>query len=320
MKNILVFVELLDNEVTDLSLQCLTRARELADGVGATVQCVVIGSQVDSACDTLARYGADKVWSADDVQLKNYSASVYQHLIVDCVRQSAPEFILFPSSTQGNDCAATVAAALRAACVLECKDIHCEGTSLTLKRTEFDGKVMTSFTAVPGATIVATQRDGSVEVKENRKTPARAKLNVTMDGAARAARVISQEIAKKTVDLKAAKIIVTAGAGVGSKENFKVIEDLAQALGGEIAATRPVVDAGWATPDRQVGQTGATVRPDLYIACGVSGAVQHRVGMMDAKTIIAINTDASAPIFKIANYCIVGDLNAVLPKLTKLLT
>ena len=320
MKNILVVAELLEQSVTDLSVQCLTKARELADGQGATVHCVVIGSQVDGVCDTIARYGADKIWSADDAQLKNYSASSYQRIIADCARECAPEFILFPSSTQGNDCAATLATTLGAACVLECKDMQCEGTTLTLKRMEFDGKVLTSFTAAPGATIVATQRDGSVEVKENKKTPARAPLNVTLTGVEHAARVISREIAKKTVDLKAAKIIVTAGAGVGSRENFKVIEDLAQALGGEIAATRPVVDAGWATPDRQVGQTGATVRPDLYIACGVSGAVQHRVGMMDAKTIIAINTDASAPIFKIANYCIVGDLNTVLPKLTKLLT
>ncbi len=319
MNNILVFAELLENEVTDLSLQCLTRARELADAQGAKVHCVVIGSQVDAVCDTPARYGADHVWSADDAQLKNYSAPSYERLVAECARDVAPELILFPSSTQGNDCAATLATTLNAACVLECKDVQCAGTTLTLTRTEFDGKVLTSFTAVPGATVVATQRDGSVEVKENKKTPARTKLQVTLTGAEHAARVISQEIAKKTVDLKAAKIIVTAGAGVGSKENFKVIEDLAQALGGEIAATRPVVDAGWATPDRQVGQTGATVRPDLYIACGVSGAVQHRVGMMDAKTIIAINTDASAPIFKIANYCIVGDLNAVLPKLTKLL-
>jgi len=238
---------------------------------------------------------------------------------LDVANKLSPKLILLPSSTQGNDLAATIAAETNASSVLECNKLNCDGDKFIFKRLEFDGKVLTNFTSNCEKMIVATLKDGISEVKENKRNAEVTNLNVVLDEKDLVSKVISREIAKKTVDLKAAKIIVTAGAGVGSKDNFKLIEDFATLLGAEVGATRPIVDAGWATPDRQIGQTGTTVRPDLYIACGVSGAVQHRVGMTDAKTVIAINTDASAPIFKVANYAIVGDLNVVVPKLTKLL-
>jgi electron transfer flavoprotein alpha subunit len=145
--------------------------------------------------------------------------------------------------------------------------------------------------------------------------------SVTVDLAAVAdkARMVRRDVARKTVNLREAKVVVTAGAGIGSRENMKLVEDLAAALKGEVAATRAAVDAGWVSAERQVGQTGVTVRPKLYVACGVSGAVQHRVGMMDSSIIVAINTDAAAPIFKIAHYRLLGDVKAVIPKLLKLL-
>jgi len=320
MSDILVYIELLENEITDVGLQCLTKGRELADKSGSKLCCVVIGSNIASVPEKLACYGPDTIFVADDARLKNYLATPYKKVLADLINKLSPKFIFFPASTLGNDFAATVSSEIKAACILDCKKADYRANALTLKRLEFDGKVLTNFTPQNESRVVATLKDGIADVKEDKRSAEVVNLDVVLNENDLVSKVINREIAKKTVNLKAAKIIVTAGAGVGSRNNFKLIEDLATAIGGEIGATRPVVDAGWASHDRQIGQTGTTVKPDLYIACGVSGAVQHRVGMMDARTVIAINTDPSAPIFRIANYNIVGDLNVVVPKLTKLIT
>lgn len=321
MSEILVYIEQIAGEITDVSLQCLTKGRELAQKNNSKLNAIIIGRAGKSITEALPAFGADKVFLAENDHLKSYLASPYTKVFLEVIKQLSPELILIPGSTQGNDLASAVSAKLGGACVLDCKDILLEGDKYIAKRVEFDNKVQTSFQAKDDKMFFVTCKDGIIDAgkAENPRELNTAVLDVNIDDVAALSKLIRHELAKKTVNLKAAKIIVTAGAGIGSKDNFKLIEDFAKAIGAEVGATRPVVDAGWASADRQVGQTGTTVKPDLYIACGVSGAVQHRVGMMDSKTIVAINTDSSAPIFKIANYIIIGDLNVVIPKLIKLI-
>jgi electron transfer flavoprotein alpha subunit len=319
MTDILVYNELLGTEATDLGLECLTLGRELADKKNMKLGCVALGSNIGHIAEKLSSYGPDSIYLADDSRLKDYLATPYKKVMSSLIAQLSPKIVLFPSSTQGNDIASILASELKTACVLDCKHLDFDSSLPVMKRLEFDNKVLTNFQAADGLPVIATLRDGITDVRENKRNAEVARLNVVLDENDLLSKIISRQIAKKTVDLKAAKIIVTAGAGIGSAQNFKLINEFATALNAEIGATRPVVDAGWASADRQIGQTGTTVKPDLYIACGVSGAVQHRVGMMDSKIIIAINVDPSAPIFKIAHYNIVGDVNDVLPKLIKLL-
>lgn len=321
MSEILVYTELLNNEVTDVSRQCLTMARQWADDKSLKIDCVAIGSDIASVSSELTALGADRVTLAEDSNFASYLATPYKKVLADVIKKAEPKVVLMPASTQGNDLAATVSTELGMGCVLDCHTADFQDNTLVVKRLEFDRKVLTMFTSLNNTPIVATLKDGIIEAgqPDSGRTAETDSVKIVLDEADLASRVIKQEIGKKTVDLKATKTIVTAGAGIGTKDNYKLVEELAEALNGEVGATRPVVDAGWASADRQIGQTGTTVKPDLYIACGVSGAVQHKVGMMDSKTIVAINSDPSAPIFKFANYCIVGDLTTVIPKLIKLI-
>lgn len=319
MSDILVYTEQIDNEITDVSLQCLTKAKEIASG-SMKISALSIGSAIKDKAQGLSQYGAEKILYAEDDILKTYFATPYKKILQKAIELESPQLILFPASTQGNDLASAISTQVGAGCVLDCKEIEFNSGKFTAKRVEFDNKVKTNFSAGDGKMLIVSCKDGITDAHQGSGNDAEMiSIPVEIDDSQKLTQLLRNEIAKKTVNLKAAKIIVTAGAGIGSKENLKLIEDLAQAIGAEVGATRPVVDAGWASADRQVGQTGSTVKPDLYITCGVSGAVQHRVGMMESKKIVAINSDSSAPIFKIANYAIVADLNVVIPKIIKLL-
>jgi len=276
---------------------------------------------VAGLADGLVARGADQVRVFESPALRPYLTAPYRRVVAGWIAAAKPALALFPSSTIGDDLAPAVAAELGAACVLDCDNAAFEGGALKLTRTEFDRKVFAAYAGAAGATVVATFKDSPIGAAEaqagrsgeiTRETP-------SADAPATALKVLRRDVAKKSVNLKDAKIIVAGGAGVGSAEGFALIKELAAALNAEIGATRAVVDAGWLPADHQIGQTGATVRPDVYIACGISGAVQHRVGMLDSRTIIAVNSDANAPIFKIAHYKLVGDLKAIVPKLVKLL-
>jgi electron transfer flavoprotein alpha subunit len=285
------------------------------------VACLVPGSGIEDLANTLPGYGADTVYVADDANLSQYLTAPFKKVTKDLLGAQSFQAFLLPATTVGDDLAPVVAAELGAACVLDCNDLVAEGSALVPKRLEFDRKVMTSFGAVGDALLVVTLKDGIAEVgaPDTARQGAVEDIIVAFDTSETPSKVLKRDVATKTVNLKDAKIIVGAGAGVGNEENFGKIRELATTLGAEIGATRAVVDAGWLPADHQIGQTGATVKPDVYIACGVSGAVQHWVGMSEAKTIVAINTDKAAPIMKHAHYRIVGDLNDVVPKLTKLL-
>jgi electron transfer flavoprotein alpha subunit len=320
MSEILVYIELTEDGISDLSLQCLKKGKELAAQSGTKLSAAVIGTQLQETAKTAVAYGADTVYTVEDAKLKNYLPTPYKKALVNLFEKSKPLAVLLPSSPQGYDLAPLLAAKTNSACILDCQKVEAAGKSLVGKKLEFDRKVYTSYTAVPGKSTVLTLRDGIAETgnpeasRKGNVTP----VSVSLSDSDFLSKILRRDVVKSTVNLKAAKIIVTAGAGVGSKENFKLVEDLARSLGGEVGATRPVVDAGWTTADRQIGQTGVTVKPDLYVACGVSGAIQHRVGMLDAKTIIAINSDSAAPIFKFAHYRLTGDLLEIIPKLIKL--
>ncbi|MBM3242293.1 hypothetical protein FJZ31_38995 [Candidatus Poribacteria bacterium] len=313
-----VYIELDENGITDISLQCLSKGRQLADRAGLKISSVVLSGS-NGVYENLVAHGADVVYIADDPRRKDYTTTPYKKIVCDLIKQYQPEKFLFPASTQGNDLAAAVASNLQTGCVQDCHDIDIEGELLLQKRLEYDGKVLTNYVTKTNRPQIATLKDGIAEINApdiNRQGEI-IPIELTVDESDFGAKVLKREVAKKTVNLKNAKVIVAGGAGVGSKENFRLLEELAEALGGEVGATRAAVDAGWTSYERQIGQTGVTVKPDIYIACGISGAVQHRVGMLDAGKIVSINIDPSAPIFRFSHYRIVGDLTKVIPKLLK---
>jgi electron transfer flavoprotein alpha subunit len=319
MTDVFVFAQIDDGQVNDISLQCALAARDLA--AGGKVVCLAVGSGAQQAAGKLFACGADEVHAADHPRLAHYLTTPFRKVTADFLKSRPFRAALFPATTTGNDLAAAVAASLDAACVLDAHQAGATGGSLTIRRLEFDRKVLTAYTAGGKALLVASLKDGvrDTSAADPSRTGTATPVPVELTDADFPARVVNRDVVRKTVNLKDARIIVAAGAGVGSADNFGKVRELAAKLGAEIGATRAVVDAGWLPADHQIGQTGATVRPDLYIACGVSGAVQHWVGMSEAKTIVAINTDKGAPIMKRAHYRIAGDLNAVIPKLLKLL-
>jgi len=317
MPNILIYAEINDGAIHDVTLQCLARARELA--AGGRVACLAAGSGVTAAAQGLFAFGADDVHVADDAKLKDYLTTPYGKTVAAFLGQNAFDLVLFPASTCGNDLAPFVASTLDAACVLDATNVLAEGGKLAARRTEFDRKVATDYAAAGGKALIVTVKDGIATVPTQDASKTGTIKTVAAAADATRSRIARRDVVKKTVNLKDAQVIVGIGAGVGAKENFAKINEFAGLLGAQIGATRAIVDAGWLPADHQIGQTGATVRPGLYFACGISGAVQHWVGMSDSRTIVAINTDKGAPIMKRAHFRITGDVNTVVPKLIKLL-
>jgi len=313
MKTILVFLEHDENGVSDLSLQALALAR----GWGGTVEALLLGEGLGEHASTALEHGAAQVWTVEHPALGAYLAGPAARVVAQVVKERGASLALFPSSTVGNDLAPLAAGLLDAACLVECDGVEAAGEGWRLRRTEFDAQARAVYEPLGGGPVLVTLKDG---VGAAAPAPAGGSASaLTADPGPAAGQVLRREVARKTVNLKDARVIVGGGAGVGSKEAFAQLETLAAKLGGEIGATRASVDAGWVSAERQIGQTGVTVRPDLYIAVGISGAVQHLVGIRDAKTVVSINSDPSAPIFRVSHYRVVGDLNAVVPKLIELL-
>ncbi len=320
MAEFIVYTEVEEDTINDVSLQALAVARDLAEE-GDNVVCLAAGHGVSGPAQKLFAYGADEVHAADSEALAGYVNRPYREVVTRWLQERRPDVMLFPGTTVGNDLAPSVAAEMRSPCALDADNLDKSGAVYTVKRIEFDRKVLTCHQPAADQPLIISVRDGIAEAGTTLTAGVGEVIAVDCDlsDEAKAARVIRREVARKTVNLKDARIIVAGGAGVGTDENFDLIRRLAEVLGAEIGATRAVVDAGWLPADHQIGQTGAVVRPDLYIACGISGAVQHRVGMLDSRKIVAVNIDPNAPIFRIAHYKIVGDLSVVVPKLIKLL-
>ncbi len=334
-KGVYVFAQQVDNEISSIAFELLGKAKDLAKDLNTDVTAVLIGSGVKGLADQLAEYGADKVIVVDDPELKDYRTEPYAHALASVINKYKPEIMLVGATAIGRDLgprvSARVATGLTADCtVLEIGDFPLQAVpgqeqkhnQLLMTRPAFGGNTIATIACPDNRPQMATVRPGVMQ----KITPIKgAKANVeeynpgfTPDNKYVEILDIVKAVTD-TVDIMDAKILVSGGRGVGSPENFKILEDLAAVLGGTVSCSRAVVDSGWKPKDLQVGQTGKTVRPNVYFAIGISGAIQHVAGMEESDIIIAINKDSDAPIFDVADYGIVGDLNKIVPKLTEAL-
>ena len=331
-RDVWVFIEQEEGLIADVSLELLSKAQELAQALKSRVCGLLVGYQVGDLAETVIHYGADRVLWADHPELALYRTLPYARVTAGLVRQRQPYIFLVGATAIGRDLAPRVASAVRAGLTADCTDLQIgDYTAKKDKRvyTDLLYQIRPAFGGNLIATIInptmhpqmATVREGVMRRREPDTTRQGGieKIEPIFEEGDLALKILSRETRESQVNLKDAPVIVAGGAGVGSQENFELIQELAHLLGGQVGASRAAVDAGFATREHQVGQTGVTVRPRLYIAAGISGAVQHRAGMDESAKIIAINTDPNAPIFDVAHYKIVGDLAEVIPMIIRAL-
>ena len=314
----------------DTPIELMSKARSLADTLGVELAAALLGNKVKSLATKLIHYGADKVYLAEHPLLRHYQANSYAKVMYDLIHKYEPQIVLYGATIAGRDLAPRIASAARAGLTADCTDLQI-GDHKTAKDGTVHKKLMFQIRPAFGGNIIATiinydrwpqmatVREGVMPMPEPDTTRKgeiiQEKVQVTKEDLPLV--ILQEEKRPKKVNLKAARIIVAGGAGVGSKDNFKLIWDLANCLGAAPAASRAAVDLGFIDRDHQVGQTGTTVRPSLYVAVGISGAIQHQAGMSQSQKIVAVNSDPDAPIFQVAHYKIVGDLNIVVPKMIK---
>lgn len=328
-KEVWVFIEQQHQQIHDVSLELLGKARELATALDGQTAALLVGAGINGLTETLRIHGADLIYVVDHPQLAQYTALTYARAAGTVVQKYQPEILLFGATYLGRDLAPRIASALKTGLTADCTDLQIGDYQyrdqvyekiLYQIRPAFGGNIIATIVNPEHRPQMATVREGVMKMLPPDQNRAATILNesVTFQPTDLVIEVLRQELEERMVNLKNSQIIVTGGYGVGSAENFQLIRQLADTLGAEVGATRAAVDAGFIGKDHQIGQTGTTVRPKLYIAVGVSGAVQHTAGMQESAKIMAINSDPDAPIFKIAHYGIVGDLNEVLPKLIEL--
>jgi electron transfer flavoprotein alpha subunit len=325
---VLVYAEHDEDTIVDVSLELVSKARDLADELGTSVGAVVAGRDVACMVDELAHYGADTIYVIEDDGLSDYSTLPYAKALVDLAAEVKPQVFLFGATLCGRDLAPRVASALKAGLTADCTELQIgsytdpktseEYSNLLYQiRPAFGGNIIATIVNTENWPQMATVREGVMKknTPDDSRKPNVIKVSPEITEAETIVSVIERVKKKSSVNLGKAQIIVAGGAGVGSAQNFDLVFELAEAIGGEVGASRAAVDSGYIGKDHQVGQTGSTVRPKLYIACGISGQIQHRAGMQEAGKIVAVNTDPDAPIFQIAHYGIVGDLNDVIPQI-----
>jgi electron transfer flavoprotein alpha subunit len=321
-----VFIENDSGTVADISYELLGKGRELADRLGSELACLIIGHQISDTAPELIAYGADKVYVADDSQLTHYLTLPYARIAVNLIKEFRPSILLIGATSIGRDLAPRIASNVRTGLTADCTDLQIGEYKFGKKtwkeillqiRPAFGGNVIATIVTPETRPQMATVREGvfNRHPADSFRRGQVVQLNPVLTDQDMILKVVERVKAEKKVNLKSAKIIVSGGMGVGSKENFEIIHELAGVLGGQVGASRAAVDAGFIGREHQVGQTGTTVRPNLYLACGISGAIQHRAGIQESNRIVAINTDLHAPIFSIAQYGIIGDLNEVIPKM-----
>lgn len=316
-----VFAEQRDGKLMPVVLELLGEARKLADGVGTEVSAVLCGENVEGLCADLFAYGADKVYLADAPELKNYTTDGYAKVIDEAIKMYKPEIVMYGATHIGRDLGPALAVKSGTGLTADCTQLElpAEDRQFRMTRPAFGGNLMATIMCPHHRPQMSTVRPGVMKKLENPQAGKQGeivKLNVSFaEGDIRTKVLEIVKTAKDAVSLTDAKVIVAGGMGVGSAEGFKLLEELAEKLGGIVAASRAAVDAGWIDKSRQVGQTGTTVKPQIYIACGISGAIQHIAGMQDSDYIIAINNNEAAPIFEVADYGMVGDLHKVIPEL-----
>jgi len=327
-RDVWVFIEQDEGKIAPVSLELVGKARDLADRLGGQVNGLLLGDGVDGLSAQVIGHGADTVLLAEHPELAVYRTLPYARVATDLIRQGRPYIVLYGATPLGRDLAPRIASALSAGLTADCTDLQIgdfERKGQVYKdllyqiRPAFGGNIIATIVNPEMHPQMATVREGVMKLGQ--PDPARTgvveRIAPSFNSRDLDLVVLKREMRLPKVDLKHAQVIVAGGMGVGSKEDFALIHELAEALGGEVAGSRAAVDAGFISPEHQVGQTGVTVRPRLYIACGISGAVQHRAGMDQSSKIIAINTDPNAPIFQIAHYKIVGDLRTVIPRMIR---
>lgn len=325
-----VFAEQEDESLTEVSLELCGRARQLADRLGVKMAAVLIGCNVRELSYRLIAHGADKVYYVHDPKLENYLTLPYSRALCQLITRHKPQIVMYGATPLGRDLAPRVASEMRAGLTADCTDLEIGDYTdprtkevykdlLMQIRPAFGGNIIATIVNFDRWPQMATVREGVMRLDppDAKRRGEIIEEKVQFNDFDMAVKLIERHREERKVNLKAARTIVAGGGGVGSKENFQLIHDLAGAVGGVIGASRAAVDSGFVSKDYQIGQTGTTVRPALYIACGISGAVQHRAGMEESAKIIAINWDREAPIFSVAHYGIVGDLNKVVPMMIK---
>ncbi len=325
-----VFAEQEDGSLHDISLELCGKARQLADRLGVKAGAVLAGSGVNGLPARLIAQGIDKVYVVDDPRLAHFSTLPYARVLTGVINRHRPQIVIYGATALGRDLAPRVASELRAGMTADCTDLEIddvpdpktkiEHRNLLLQiRPAFGGNIIATIVNFDQWPQMATVREGVMPLlppNPSRKGEVIAE-KIEIPDADLAIKLIERHIEPRKVNLKGARVIVAGGGGIGSKDNFKLLYNLAGAIGGAVGASRAAVDSGFIGKEHQVGQTGTTVRPALYIAVGISGAVQHRAGMEDSAKIIAINKDKDAPIFGIAHYGIVGDYKQILPMMIK---
>ena len=332
-KGVYVFAQQVDNEVSGIALELIGKGKELAKDLNTDVTAVLIGSDVKGLVDVLAEYGADKVIVVDDPELKDYRTEPYAHALASVINEFKPDVMLVGATAIGRDLGPRVSARVHTGLTADCTQLdigdfpmnpvpgkETKHNQLLMTRPAFGGNTIATIACPDFRPQMATVRPGVMQ-KAERVAGAKAEVIEFNPGFTPDNKYVEiLEVVKAVsdvADIMDAKILVSGGRGVGSPENFKILEDLADALGGTVSCSRAVVDSGWKPRDLQVGQTGKTVRPQVYFAIGISGAIQHVAGMEESDIIVAINKDENAPIFDVADYGIVGDLNKIVPALTE---
>ena len=332
MNNVFVYCEVEDGKPADVSLEILTKGRSLADQIGAKLEAIVLGQGLNKIEKELFEYGVDVVHIGDNKHLDPYLTLPHAAIVAGIFEQEKPRIGLFGATSIGRDLAPRVSSQLKCGLTADCTELiigdhfdkkaNKEHKDLLLqRRPAFGGNIIATIVTPDTLPQLATVREGVMKMEVYPKAKKGKIIPIKVDDyvgkEALVVSIIERHIEKKELNLKNSNIIVAGGYGVGSKKDFELLYDLADALGGEVGASRAAIDAGYEVHDRQIGQTGITVRPKLYIACGISGQIQHTAGMDKSAMVIAINTDPHAPINKIADYVITGEVSKVIPKMIK---
>jgi electron transfer flavoprotein alpha subunit len=332
MNNVFVYCEIEDGQVAEVSQELLTKGRTLANELKCKLEAIAIGHELDGIAEQVIPYGVDKLYIADDKRLYPYQTLPHTSIVVKLFEEEKPQIALMGASSIGRDLGPRVSSALHSGLTADCTSLvigdHFDKKAdkkydqlLYQIRPAFGGNIIATIINPDCRPQMATVREGvmkkSILDKKYKGEIVKLEVSKYVNDTDFVVEIIERHIEKSKLNIKGAPIIVAGGYGVGSKENFRLLYELAEVLGGEVGASRAAVDAGYAEHERQIGQTGITVRPKLYIACGISGQIQHRAGMEQSAQIIAINTDPEAPINSIADYVINGDVAEIIPKMIK---
>jgi len=317
MSKILAFVESRDNKIKNSGFEAASTAVKLATELGIEAEAILIGNAVAAAAAELGAYGIKKVIVAEDPKLEKYSTTAYSKIFAEAAKQRGADIIILSATAMGKDISPRVSAKLEAGLVVDCTEIKTDGGNIIATRPVYAGKALIDVKVTSPVKIFTLRPNVFKPINVDGVTAEIENFNVELTDADLSVQVKNVVVSNEKLDVTEANVVVSGGRGLKGPENFYLVEDLAKVLGGAAGASRAIVDAGWRPHSDQVGQTGKTVAPSLYIAVGISGAIQHLAGMSSSKCIVAINKDKDAPIFQIADYGIVADALEIMPALTE---